>query len=256
MTEMHCTAVHGDRATCTCGWRSPPLVFSFDDGAERFATWHRLSVESTIDNPLLTKFLAPVTPGELEVTMKIFGERTSFAEDFAHRERRDRLTAQYAWAIPIEPVLQRLADLSPICDLGCGTGYWADLLEKAGARKVLAVDSSPPLDAKNHYHRFERGVDIRHYVHVVRGDANTFNVPASHALMLCWPTYGTAMAANALKRYRGDRVIYIGEGFGGCTADDAFHNALEKCWKLTAHYDIPQWPGIHDSVRVYERIHK
>lgn len=255
MTEMHCTSVAGQRATCTCGWRSPPS-FYFGDDLDRLATWHRLSVGSTLDNPLLTQFLAPVTPAELEYTSKLFGRASPFDEWSAHRMRRDRLTAQYAWAIPIEPVLQRLAELAPICDLGCGTGYWAELLEKAGARKVLAVDSSPPRDEKNHYHRIERGVDIRHYVHIVRGDANTFNVPASHTLMLCWPTYSTAMASNALKRYRGDHVIYIGEGFGGCTADDAFHNALEKRWNMTAHYDIPQWPGIHDSVHVYERIRK
>ena len=110
----------------------------------------------------------------------------------------------------------------------------------------------------DHWHRHEAGftrqqVVLRHFTDVVKGDATTFDVPADHALMLCWPPYDDDMAARALTRYQGDRVIYVGEGAGGCTGNDAFHAALAEQWDPIAHYEIPQWDGIHDGVHVYAR---
>ena len=259
-SESHCTVVRGgiagEHTECTCGWRSRATSF-FGDG-DALATWHRLSVGETIDNAYLHAFLAPVTEAE----GKAFGygsgpHAVAARELFAARLRRDQLAAEYAWAIPTESVMRRLAELSPICDLGCGTGYWARLLTDVGAT-VLAVDLHPPLEGNNHWHRHEAGltrqrIALRHFTDVVKGDATTFDVPADHALMLCWPPYDDDMAARALTRYQGDRVIYVGEGAGGCTGNDAFHAALAEQWDPIAHYEIPQWDGIHDGVHVYAR---
>lgn len=201
MTAMHCTAVEADdRASCTCGWKSPQVSSPY--GLEQMATWHRLSVDATIDNPLLTAYLAPVSEAErTSPAAKVVADNPLASEWMLHRVRRELLTAEYAWAIPTEPVLHRLAELSPICDLGCGTGYWASLLAKAGA-EVLAVDAHPPLGAENRWHRtegklFGRQATIRHFVDIVLGDAATFDVPSSHTLMLCWPPYDSSMAAAA-----------------------------------------------------------
>jgi hypothetical protein len=84
-------------------------------------------------------------------------------------------------------------------------------------------------------------VGIRHFVDVVRGDAATFDDPPEQTRMLCWPPYADGMAQQARARYGGARVIYIGEGEGGCTRDDVFHAALAEQWKLAASYEIPQW---------------
>jgi hypothetical protein len=47
------------------------------------------------------------------------------------------------------------------------------------------------------------------------------------------------MAQQALARYGGARVIYIGEGESGCTGDDDFHAALAEQWKLASSCEIP-----------------
>jgi SAM-dependent methyltransferase len=218
-----------------------------------------------LDNPYLDEFSAP--PSEAEITdyrarfgnpfvdtMSRFVDALNplhFAGSFFSTIRRDRLVSKYAWAIPTEEAVRRITKLSPICDLGCGTGYWAYLLGQIGA-KVVAVDSNPPLDGANDYHHARKST-LHHWVPVVRGSASTFVVPRSHALMLCWPPYSTSMASVALRRYRGSRLIYIGEGIGGCTGDDAFHRAIAKNWKLCEMIDLPNWPGLHDSVHIYER---
>lgn len=167
---------------------------------------------------------------------------------------RDRLTRQYAWAIPTEPVIQALRAYAPICDLGCGTGYWAYLLALDGTR-VLAVDPAPPATGTNHWHPTHRFSDhaIRHHHDIVEGNAATFDVPPDHTLMLCWPPYNDPMAEIALLRYQGNTVIYIGEGPTGCTANDAFHKKLQVAWEQIEYHRIPQWAGIHDAVYVYKR---
>ena len=230
-TDLHCTTVLGGQAECTCGWRSMQSFFD----AHRLAAWHRLAVGEVINNPYLREFLAPATSAECD--------GSGFVGALM---RRERLVAEYAWAIPTEIVVRRLAEFSPICDLGCGTGYWAKLLVDVGA-EVIAVDARPPLEGHNHCHRSAAFADI------LRSDAATFDVPPGHALMLCWPPYSNDMAAQAITRYRGDRVIYVGEGLGGCTGDDTFHEMLAAHWNQVARYEIPQWDAVHDAVRVYAR---
>lgn len=238
----HCTTVRSGHAECTCGWRSSARCADL-------AFLHRLAVGETIDNPYLHAFLAPLA----EYESAMFGG----SEFVAMHARRDRLVAEYAWAIPTETVLRKLAELSPICELGCGTGYWAKLLADVGAR-VLAVDPSPPLEGCNHWHRATRPstrqpVTLRHFAPLTKSDAATFTVPDDHTLMLCWPPYDDDMASVALARYHGDRVIYIGEDAGGCTGDEAFHAQLAAHWDLSVTYEIPHWETVHDAVNVYTR---
>lgn len=212
-----------------------------------------------LDNPYLAEVQSPPSAEEMLDLRGKFGDRfvdtmsdlSSTLGNFFSNVRRERLTSKYAWAIPTEEAVRRITKLSPICDLGCGTGYWAYLLGQLGA-KVVAVDSNPPLGGANDYHHARKST-LHHWVPVVRGSASTFVVPRSHALMLCWPPYSTSMASVALRRYRGSRLIYIGEGMDGCTGDDAFHRAIAKNWKLCEMIDLPNWPGLHDRVFIYER---
>ena len=69
-------------------------------------------------------------------------------------------------------------------------------------------------------------------------------------LIISWPEYSTSDAFEAIKAWGPERpIIYIGEGHGGCTASDAFHEAFRP---LSDQPDIPllAWPGIHDYVQI------
>ncbi len=254
----------GFRAICSCGWaserdwpRAAVVAASAEHKKSEHARQAAKSTEPPIHNPYLDAFFAPTSDAERALLpLPLQSDLIAEYDDFLKWLRRNRLVNAYAWAIPTEAVIRTIARRSPICDMGCGTGYWAHLLEQAGAR-VLAVDPTPPTDNENHWHRAKTRssqelVELRHYVAITRGDAETFDVPADHTLLLCWPPYGQPMAEVALARYRGDCVIYIGEK-GGCTATDAFHEALTAEWNLVEEHDIPQWSGIHDAVYVYER---
>lgn len=67
---------------------------------------------------------------------------------------------------------------------------------------------------------------------------------------MVWPPYATSMAFDTLNNFKGNLLIYVGEGYGGCTGDDAFHEKLEEEWDLSEEVEIPQWAGINDSLQI------
>ena len=78
----------------------------------------------------------------------------------------------------------------------------------------------------------------------------------AEALVLCWPGYEDPMAVRALRAFRGGLLVYMGEGRGGCTADDAFFEELRGGWTLL--YEDREAgggviPGLDDAWQLYER---
>lgn len=73
------------------------------------------------------------------------------------------------------------------------------------------------------------------------------------ALGLVWPPYGDKMAAEALIHYEGDIVIYVGEGRGGCTADDTFLELLDENFEMVRRVRIPRWSDIFDDLTIWKR---
>jgi hypothetical protein len=63
------------------------------------------------------------------------------------------------------------------------------------------------------------------------------------------------LAIDALKRFAGGKLIFIGERSGGCTGDDSFFNELENNWTLEKIVGIPRWKtvGIYDEMYFYTR---
>lgn len=156
---------------------------------------------------------------------------------------RQELVMTHSWAVPTDEALEAIARHSPngVVEIGAGTGYWAGLLRDQGV-DVVAYDVAPHdnVQAKAQWSEVLVGNHLNVMKHPER------------SLMLCWPPYSTDMAAMALRRYKGNVVIYIGEYAGGCNGDEAFHEMLES-WEEKEVISLPQWPGIHDSLFVYYR---
>lgn len=161
---------------------------------------------------------------------------------------RQVLTRKYSWAIPNEEALATVAEAGPIVEIGAGTGYWAALMRARGA-DVIAYDKHPMESGGNHYHPASR----ESWTKVEYGDESAAGKHPDRTLLLSWPVYDEPVALNALTAFKGNRVVYIGEGWGGCTGDNKFHTMLDQHWKLEKSVDIPQWDGIHDWLRVYTR---
>ena len=169
-----------------------------------------------------------------------------FTDSFATRQE---CAHTYSWAVPNDQAIQTLVDHSPVIEIGAGTGYWAAMVQAAGG-DIIAFDNQP-LDKSeiNHYHPGKQP-----FFAVQEGDEETATLYPDRTLFLCWPPYDSSMAYRCLKAYRGSTVIFVGEGWGGCTANDDFFELLIKEFEVAKEIDIPQWFGMHDYMTVYKRL--
>lgn len=171
--------------------------------------------------------------------------------DFAFAQR-DAMINEYAWGIPCPEAVDALVEVAPIIEVGAGGGYWASLLRAAGA-DVIAYE--PHIGVA--YGRAARhGEACRVWTDLRAGDHAVASRYPDRTLLMIWPTMdrwaGSAMRLYA--RAGGHRVAYVGEPAGGCTADDQFFHGLEALdFAVTREVDIPQWPGLHDYLAIFER---
>lgn len=180
---------------------------------------------------------------------------------------RRRLTAEYAWAIPTEEALEAIAAQGPIVEIGAGNGYWAWLLQQRGV-DIIAFDPMPyeeghyievgpvkpgkldegealELEEKNRVYR-RKWADVEEGGHTLVADH------PDRALFICWPSNALSWAAQALAVYEGETVIYIGE-WRGCTADEDFHDLLERDFVEVARVVIPRFLFINDDLTIWKR---
>lgn len=200
-----------------------------------------------ITNPYLDTLLKEV-PIEQSIRGSIqFKSYDYHGFDGNHTEYRYKYVRRFAWAIPDNQALHEISQFtSCVCEIGAGTGYWAYMLSQCKV-SVVAYDLYVPGRDNNQYGHKQTYFDVQ------PGDVLSINHHHNRALMLCWPPYQNTMCEAILELFHGEKVIYIGEGEGGCTGTDKFHEMLDTGFKLVEIIDIPQWDGIHDSVYLYER---
>lgn len=162
---------------------------------------------------------------------------------------RSALCVRFSWSIPSPgdmTWLAKLLDGRGIVEIGAGSGYWAWQMAQAGI-DVLAFDPHRP-GPDNRY------VQHQLYYPVLDGDDRMAAHYPDRALLLCWPPYCDPVAADALRAYAGDLLIYIGEGAGGCCADDEFFKVLDAEWDETGESPFHvTWWGIHCRMTAYRR---
>lgn len=160
---------------------------------------------------------------------------------------RDDLCRRFSWACPNAEALELIAAQGPIIEIGAGAGYWAHLLRSRYHVNILAYDHKPPSKGKSHYHK-----GCSAWTGVVYGRPVKTKKHPDRALFLCWPPMYSTMAEDALKHYKGDTVIHVGEQ-GGCTGTPEFEETLWDEWEEVKTVHIPQWRGIHDYLILYKR---
>lgn len=152
---------------------------------------------------------------------------------------RRELIYKYAYAIPNDKALRKIAEYSPIVEIGAGSGYWAHLLAKKGV-DIVAYDNW-------------RNPKRKRWFDVQLSDESAVKNHADRTLFLCWPPFKDEMALNAIRKYKGKTVLYIGEDRDGCTATKSFFDFLEKHFEEEDSVEIPVWPTTHDRLVIFKR---
>ena len=157
---------------------------------------------------------------------------------------RENFVGEFGFAILTAHMIDVLKRFSPIIEVGSGKGYWASELKGAGV-DVVATDPG--------IHK--RPAWKKPFTDIVpmNGEAAVAQYPG-RTLLMVWPDYNLDWPVRTLKAYAGGRVIYVGEGHGGCTADDAFHELLDKEWELQLSVKTPQFSCIHDRTEIWRRL--
>jgi hypothetical protein len=159
---------------------------------------------------------------------------------------RPALVKQFSWAIPNDAAIDEIEKVGKVVEAGAGSGYWARLLRDRGV-DLVAYDQNPPIVSTNQYASHQ-------YTDVLVGGPEALKPHGDRALFLCWPTYDTPFAADCLAHWAGNILIYVGEGPGGCCADDRFFEILDSDFSCIKNVDIPRWFGMNDYMSIWRRV--
>lgn len=161
--------------------------------------------------------------------------------------RRDIFTQKFSWAVPSEEVINEIKHFVgqlKVLEVGAGLGLWCYLLKLKGC-DIIATDNFSS-HFKNYDHKF---CDIENLDAV----SALKKYSDKDVLMLVWPPYLDSMAYDALKLFKGNKLVYVGEPEGDACATDDFFELLNKEWKLVKEIKIPRWFGMHDLLFLYEK---
>lgn len=164
--------------------------------------------------------------------------------------RRNYFVNRFGWSVPTKQAIEKLKKFigtDRVLEIGAGYGLWAKLMQDANI-PVTAIDSLKGTGWYSPKNR-EPYTTVEHLQH----DEALQKYPSHEILMFSWPPYNDAMAYESLKNFKGDKLIYIGEGQGGCTGDEQFCNLIHTEWQEVATVDVPRWRGIHDYIMLFVR---
>lgn len=159
---------------------------------------------------------------------------------------REEAISRYCFAVPCVEAVKLLVSLSPLLEVGAGSGCWAKLVRAAGG-VVVATDLC--------------GLEMSGYSRLWLGEA-VERLDASDAVrrwpecnvFVSWPSYSMPWAREMAEKIAPGRTLaVIGEDRSGCTADAGFFDLLGSGYDEVGSVRIPQWPGIHDVLTIHVR---
>lgn len=185
---------------------------------------------------------------EADLRMAVESDFGRLLGSIDHWKFMEDCRAKYSWAVPSEDALKAIREYGPFLEIGSGSGYWAYEMTARGI-DIIPTDRDP---ADPHWFNPERGGKQWCPIFKISAEkaVEMYDRPG---LLVCWPSYSQSWAHESLKKFRGKNVVYVGEGYGGCTADDGFHEELIANWDEVLDLSIPQWWGLHDRLWVYTR---
>ena len=168
----------------------------------------------------------------------------------ALNEIRHRYTAQYGFPVitaeAVDWITQRTRH-AELLEVGAGNGYLARQLQDAGV-DVIPTDAYTITD-----NAYSLGKTC--HTSVIQIDAMDAITELNDLnLIWSWPTPDQA-SGKALKCFNGEYFVYIGEqSNGGCTGGELFNHVLDTKFEYCEGFNIPSFPGIHDSIALYQHV--
>jgi uncharacterized UPF0146 family protein len=162
-------------------------------------------------------------------------------------EKREKYRTGVSWHVPTQELISLISKYGPIVSVGSGFAYTESIAISQGV-DLIATDIEPSKNNKwcrdGKFHCEVEKLTASEAVKKYKG-RNVF---------MGWPPYANPMAYEVASSMKvGAYLIYVGEGWGGCTGDDEFFQTLESDFVEVDSLRIPRWSGINDYCTVYRK---
>jgi len=204
----------------------------------------------------------PMTTAAVEKALGL--TRNNWGGCPSHAFLRGTYVGAYSWSVPTLEVLQEIIAFAdgPIEEHMAGGGYWAYLLRQLGAA-ITAYD----IGENENYEPKVFWTDVAQH------NAAEGPISKEATIMVQWPPMehwdnihdydnrkeipGSDGSSPLIEKMQiGQKLVYVGEGWGGCTGTERFHDILGKCFARLSSLEIPQWPGLGDHVHLFTKVVK
>jgi len=151
---------------------------------------------------------------------------------------------KYGWSIIDKQSLELIKNHiigKKTLEINCGKGFWTYCLRLLGC-DILATDL---------FTQYSSWVTVEQLDAV--SAVEKYN--GERSVLLCsWPDIGKEYAYEAISRFTGDTIIYIGENKDGCCATDSFFDYLTQNYqKLEIKNTLQHWPFLNDCLSIYKK---
>lgn len=155
---------------------------------------------------------------------------------------RESFISHFGYALPNAEFIDEVAQMGKILEVGAGTGYLSQLIYQKGV-EVIATDPGETL------YLFES----KRWFEVLEMDANkAIEKNPDHTVLMAWPCLNENWANEALLRMKNrQKIIFIGEEEGGCTANSSFFQTLEYEFEKIRALPWKSFPMMNDKASVY-----
>jgi len=218
--------------------------------------WYLRYINSARANPDF-EVIEKKGPKKDQSGLNFFDENWKMGDDFIKNYgkewiKREEFVKDYSWSVPTEEAIKKLKTFiggKKVLEVGSGLGLWAKLLQLSGVHMTPTDSFESHGTGKAKRDPYRQFTDVEN----IKGTKAVKKYSDHSVLFLSWPPYDKPLAASALKRFTGDKVIYIGEGSGGATGNDEFHKILDRDFTEVDSINIPRWTGINDRITLWER---
>jgi hypothetical protein len=160
-----------------------------------------------------------------------------------HALYREKFVEKYGCVRCTESAISTCKEYSPLIEIGAGAGQWQRALTEAGA-DIVAFDSGAdlPMPGQQPYGVVQYGNETELSLNQHRG----------RTLLLVYPPPGS-LAKSCLDAYRGEVVLYVGEGRQGCNGDSNFFDTVEANYSIETILPLEPFPGGYEKLYVLKR---
>lgn len=212
----------------------------------------QIELKNFLDNGLVTDPLNNLFKDRYRYSNEDF----NFELKFALMALRYSFVEKFGFVLLNEKLINVASDFlkdKKVCEIGAGTGWLSHNLQKNNV-DIIPIDYKPGLDSDFGFKFNHTNITICNGIEYLEN-----NFP--DVILLSWPDYDTSFASQILEKMKpGQTLVYIGEGYGGCTGDDRFFDLLNKKTQLNEKITDKlqehslSWSGVHDTWYVYNII--